>query len=259
MLKEIKTASLTPRRAWAESIRAKYAHSVQSVIEIGRELINAKSDLSHGEFLGMIRKDLPFKERTAQMYMAVANNQRLVNPEVMPLLPNALTTLYTLARIEPDVFDAMLAAEEIAPEKTNPEICLSADLYKVRVRGEYKKEPPAPKAKVVHFPQTPRLEIANNSSMQSDCDQTSHAEQVAIEGEYIPATRAEPRQQKERSGMTIDAGADQHGRKYQNTEQLVRGARRMLNSIANGKRVAVTDAIEWVACCDMLEIDKQLQ
>lgn len=44
----------------------------QSVFEIGKLLINAKTEISHGAFLPWVDENLPFKQRTAQLYMRLA-------------------------------------------------------------------------------------------------------------------------------------------------------------------------------------------
>lgn len=243
MLKIIDTNTLTKTKVWANSITAKYAREVESVIDTGRELIAAKADLPHGEFQKMVRSELPFKERAAQMYMAVATNTRLLDPDIRPRLPNTLTTLYTLSKIDPDVFDAMLTANEINPERSNQDIALCADLYKVRTRGEREAPRPKPFAKVLSFP------------TKEKADQLKSA---AMEGEFIPATREIKPQQKLREGLTIDVGVTEGPRKYQNSDQLLKAARRMLGAITDGKTINPVEALEWVSVYDCFRVEETI-
>jgi hypothetical protein len=46
-----------------------------AIIETGRLLVQAKDCLEHGQWLEMVRAELPFAERTAQRLMAIARGQ----------------------------------------------------------------------------------------------------------------------------------------------------------------------------------------
>jgi len=260
MLKKIETRSLSARQTWAQSIRAKYARSVEAVIEVGREIIDAKAALPHGEFEAMVCRDLPFKERAARMYMAVARNKRLLDLEVRPILPTALTTLHAIAQLDQDVFDAMLADGVISAEKTHQDIALASDLYTVRLRGEREKPELQPPAKVLVLPEAsktnpPVPEVANVAPV---VDRTLQHDAPALIGEYIPAQAAAPAEERARIGITIDDRAITGPRKYQNQAQLLKAARKMLDLSADGKRVDQVAALEWVAAYDVMEIERRL-
>lgn len=149
MPKILETERLTDVQTWAAAIRAAYARTVESVIAVGRELIAAKTALPHGEFERMVRNELPFKERTAQMFISVANSQRLCSPDIRPMLPNALSSLYELSRVEDDVWQSMIAAKAITTESTTAEIVQARDLHLVIVRGARPKPPAQPFATVI--------------------------------------------------------------------------------------------------------------
>ena len=74
------------RAAWAARITAATRKTVEAMIETGRLLLEAKESLGHGEFLAMVRADLPFGPRTAQRLMGIARNQRLANASIRSLL-----------------------------------------------------------------------------------------------------------------------------------------------------------------------------
>jgi Protein of unknown function (DUF3102) len=99
-----KMARLTRSRAdWADAINATWqravTHAVQVVILTGREIIEAKEALPHGEFLEMITSDLPFEANTAQRLMKIARDQRLSNAAHVPHLPPTWGTLYELTKL----------------------------------------------------------------------------------------------------------------------------------------------------------------
>jgi Protein of unknown function (DUF3102) len=58
-------------------------HEVSRVIEIGRLLLTARAELDHGEFTGMVNGELPFKIRTAQRLMAIAEDERSRSPPAL--------------------------------------------------------------------------------------------------------------------------------------------------------------------------------
>ena len=84
---------------YVEVISRAWQKLATDVLEIGRCLLQAKVELSHGEFTRMVRGELPFGPRTAQRLMFIANNPTLSNPTHASLLPTSWTTLYELARL----------------------------------------------------------------------------------------------------------------------------------------------------------------
>jgi hypothetical protein len=81
-----------PELVWARKVRAAWQKSVESIIETGRLLIEAKAALPHGGFEIMV-KDLPFGARAAQFLMKVASHPVLSNPKHASLLPASWMTL----------------------------------------------------------------------------------------------------------------------------------------------------------------------
>lgn len=63
-----------PRRRQAAT-----GKTVESIIRTGKLLIEAKAKLKHGDFIAMLRSDLPFRERTAQRLMCIARRPNLAN------------------------------------------------------------------------------------------------------------------------------------------------------------------------------------
>jgi hypothetical protein len=112
-------------RYWAPRINAEWRKSVESVVNVGRELIAAKQACEHGEFLRLFKgnesavsKPVPFGERTAEMLMAIAGNAVLSNPKHASVLPQSWYTLYELTRMDDEQLVAGIKAGEITPETT---------------------------------------------------------------------------------------------------------------------------------------------
>jgi hypothetical protein len=105
-------------QAWTEVASG----AIAACIQIGRELIAAKRELAHGEFQKMVERDLPFGPRTARRLMAIARDDRLTNPNIMPALPPSWRTLYELTRLDIDHFDDLLSRGVIHPVMQRKEI-----------------------------------------------------------------------------------------------------------------------------------------
>jgi len=81
---------------WATLITSTWQSSVLNIIETGRLLVKAKDQIAPGEFGDMIKKFLPFKQRTAQKLMKLARNKVLANAAHVPHLPPHYGTLIAL-------------------------------------------------------------------------------------------------------------------------------------------------------------------
>ncbi len=108
---------------WANRIREAHSKSVESTIEVGRLLIEAKADCDHGEW-GEITGEttgkpmLPFKKSTAQAFMAIARHPFLSNPQHVGDLPPYWGTLAELSQLPPHDLEADLKAGRIHPDMT---------------------------------------------------------------------------------------------------------------------------------------------
>ena len=99
---------------WAEVIREDWRKTVQGVLDTGQHLIEAKGELSHGEWGKLTgRADghdgmLPFSHVTAYQLMAVTKCPQLANVRHVKHLPPSWGTLYQLSTLntDPDEQDA---------------------------------------------------------------------------------------------------------------------------------------------------------
>jgi len=107
---------LSTRDQWATAIRTRWSGAVESFLETGRLLNDAKEKLPHGDFEAMVETDLPFGPRTARMLMAIARNPVLSNRKHASVLPPSWDTLYRLSRLSEDRLLAAIESGEVTPE-----------------------------------------------------------------------------------------------------------------------------------------------
>jgi hypothetical protein len=90
---------------------AAHAASVAGIIEVGRLLLEAKADCSHGEWGELTGRTtgkslLPFSWRTAHMLMRIAENRALSNVHHGAHLPSSWRNLAVLSALDPDDIEA---------------------------------------------------------------------------------------------------------------------------------------------------------
>src|SRR5262249_25371274 len=90
--------------------------AVTGFIEVGELLNEAKADLGHGNFITMIKNELPFSRFTAFKLMAIAKNPALANVSHGQHLPPSWTTLYELSKLSADLVAAKIADGTITPK-----------------------------------------------------------------------------------------------------------------------------------------------
>ncbi len=106
--------------------------SVEGIIEAGRVLIEAKSELEHGQFIDWVERDLRFGAgqesdrrlslRKAQMLMFVAKNEVISNANHWFAFPPSWRTLWELSQIRPKQrLLHFIASGEINPGMTREE------------------------------------------------------------------------------------------------------------------------------------------
>lgn len=105
-----------------QEITLAWDKTLKSIFEVGQKLIEAKQELEHGQFKQMVRERLPFSARTAQRFMAIAQDQRLANPDYEDVLPHSWGTLYELTTLKDDVFEEGIKRKIVGPEMTRKNI-----------------------------------------------------------------------------------------------------------------------------------------
>jgi hypothetical protein len=95
---------------FVEKITAGWQKAVESIIQTGKLLLQAKAELPHGEFGKMIEPGkLPFTPSTAQRLMAIARHPVLSNPAHVQHLPPSWGTLYKLTQFSEEMLNKKLA------------------------------------------------------------------------------------------------------------------------------------------------------
>jgi hypothetical protein len=110
------------RHDHAGFIAAAWQKSIEAFIETGRRLIDARKELAHGEFLAMIKNDLPFGEDTAERLIKIARDPRLSNSAHGRILPPSWRTLFELTKLNDEQFDRLVAAGVIRADMQRWEI-----------------------------------------------------------------------------------------------------------------------------------------
>jgi hypothetical protein len=94
-------AELRTRANFADAIGEAWTEAEENFTTIGRYLNHAKSMLNHGEFMGMVESDLPFRYSTANRLMKVA---AALDAGALPAdrLPPSYATVYELLTLSDD-------------------------------------------------------------------------------------------------------------------------------------------------------------
>ena len=105
---------------WADRIRPHLVGAVESIIDAGRALIDAKAALPHGEF-GPLLTELGLSPQHAQRFMRVAQHPLLTNPSPGRHLPASVTVLDELTRVPDDELEEAIESGAVNPSTTREE------------------------------------------------------------------------------------------------------------------------------------------
>lgn len=104
----------TPKEA-ADYVSDSWRSAVESIIETGRRLVEAKQRVGRGNWLDAVQL-MPFGERTAQRLIEISRNPVLSNPTYTSHLPASWMTLATLAQLPAEEVTALIDNGRITPE-----------------------------------------------------------------------------------------------------------------------------------------------
>lgn len=102
---------------WAETIRADLGRAVEGIVSAGRNLIAAKSDVAHGEWLPML-KQIGISDGYARKLMTVSGNGAISNRSHANDLPKSIETLYQLSRLDAEDIEDGIESGVITPNMT---------------------------------------------------------------------------------------------------------------------------------------------
>lgn len=101
---------------WRARIESAWQKSVQSVIEVGNLVKQAKEQL--GVSYTLLETELPFSSTVAAFLIKIAENPVLSNPAYHARLPNGYNTLYYLASVDEKQLVQQIENGEITPNFT---------------------------------------------------------------------------------------------------------------------------------------------
>jgi hypothetical protein len=135
---------------WAQIINNAWQKSVETILETGCRIIEAKDDLEHGAFEQMVQTKLSFGPSTARKLMTIARHPVLSNRSHVNVLPASWGTLYALAtKLPAELLEAKIADGTITPEIERKDVALlrngSAAHGKPRPEQVDAPEPATPK------------------------------------------------------------------------------------------------------------------
>lgn len=130
----------TLRQKWVKRISLSWQGGVESIIDTGKNLIAAKDELSHGEWLPMIEKDLPFGRQTAFCLMKIADDSRISNVKHALHLPPSWSTLYELTKLNDNTFYAGIKDRTINPEMERSQVSAMKPVKKTNPTNKTSKK-----------------------------------------------------------------------------------------------------------------------
>lgn len=100
---------------WAEIIKGDLGRAVEGIVSAGRNLIAAKADVNHGEWLPML-KEIGISDGYARKLMSIG--RAFSNRSYENDLPGNMTVLYELSRMDPEDIEDGIEHGRITPDMT---------------------------------------------------------------------------------------------------------------------------------------------
>lgn len=98
---------------WEARVRPHLGRAVEGIVGAGREFIEAKAAVAHGEF-GRLAELLDMDRTTVYRFMAVAEHAVTGNVAHVQHLPPSWGTLYELTKLDPPVLKAAIESGEVS-------------------------------------------------------------------------------------------------------------------------------------------------
>jgi hypothetical protein len=113
---------------WRSYISEPWQKAVESIIETGQRLIEAKEKVAHGEWEKIFENNKPFSVRTARSLISIAEHPVLANRQHAAVLPPSWYTLYLLSTISAEDLQKLIDVGKIHSDLTRDEVtALKAD------------------------------------------------------------------------------------------------------------------------------------
>lgn len=114
-----------PRIQWAEKISASWRDTVRGILATGNALVGAKADPDMaGQFMKMVKEDLPFSVSMAERLMAIARKENATQQisAHAPILPTHWYTVYQITQLTDAQFQRGIETRIINPEMERSDI-----------------------------------------------------------------------------------------------------------------------------------------
>ena len=113
--------TLTPTK-WAKRINDAWQKQLPSILEVGSLLGSAKEELRRGEWMRLVKGQLPFGQSTANKLMKIAACDHLRNSEHVPNLPAHWGTLHELTTLTEQQFEHGIKSGAINPKMQRKDV-----------------------------------------------------------------------------------------------------------------------------------------
>jgi hypothetical protein len=106
---------------WKNYISEPWQKAVESIVETGQRLIEARENIEHGEWENIFKDNKPFSISTAKRLINIAEHPVLSNRAHAPVLPPSWYTLYEISQIPEYLLLHMIKDGRVHPELTRRE------------------------------------------------------------------------------------------------------------------------------------------
>jgi hypothetical protein len=104
---------------WVPRINTIIVNCAEGWVQLGRELIEAKAKLGHGQWQALFRSgEVQLDLRVAQRLMAVARHEALAKTTNSSFLPPSPDALYALSKLPPPEIETYIVDRQITPTMT---------------------------------------------------------------------------------------------------------------------------------------------
>jgi hypothetical protein len=110
------------RGKWARRITESWQMQVPSIFEVAALLKSAKEELRRGDWMKMVKAELPFSQSTANKLLKIGQCEHLRNSEHVPNLPAHWGTLFELTLMTPEQFEHSFTSGAITPRMQRKDV-----------------------------------------------------------------------------------------------------------------------------------------
>jgi hypothetical protein len=115
-------------KEWREYISEPWQKAVESIVETGQRLIEARESIEHGKWEEIFKDKKPFSSETARRLLRIAEHPVLQKPTHALVLPPSWYTLYELSQIPAEDLQKLIDAGKIHSDLSRDEVtALKAD------------------------------------------------------------------------------------------------------------------------------------